>query len=286
MDMDTLTIGQLKLTWLNGGNNYLDGGAMFGVVPKPLWSKKYPYNDLNQIELRTDPILIQKGDVHLLVESGIGNDKLNDKQLRNFGVTEQSRVHDSLAELGLTAADIDYVLMTHLHFDHACGLSQWEGKELEPVFSNAKHIVSEIEWDEMRQPNIRSHNTYWPENWQPITDLVHPFAQETEIVQGIRMLHTGGHSAGHAVLLLESDGEKAIHFGDVMGTHAHRNPLWVMAYDDYPLDSVFFKQKWVPEVMEQEWWVTFYHDAFYRALKWDAEGRIVDQVRRLGSASS
>jgi glyoxylase-like metal-dependent hydrolase (beta-lactamase superfamily II) len=278
--MESLLIGDLSLTWLNGGNNHLDGGAMFGVVPKPLWSKKYPVNEKNQIELRTDPILVQKGDLNLLIESGLGQGKLSEKQLRNYGVTEESKIEESLSQLGLTRQDIHYVLMTHLHFDHACGLTMWENEKLVPSFPEAKHIVSQIEWDEMRRPNVRSKNTYWKENWESIVDLVHPFEQECAVIDEITMIHTGGHSAGHSIVQFDSKGEKALHFADIMPTHAHQNPLWVMAYDDYPMDSVFAKEKWVKRVLEEEWWVVFYHEPQYRALKWNKEGAIIDAVKR------
>ena len=112
--MEQLQIGKIKLTWLNGGVTHLDGGAMFGVVPKPLWTRKYAVNDKNQIECRTDPILIEIDQKKFLIESGIGNGKLTEKQKRNFGVTEESKVAQSLQQLGYTTADIDAVLMTHL----------------------------------------------------------------------------------------------------------------------------------------------------------------------------
>jgi glyoxylase-like metal-dependent hydrolase (beta-lactamase superfamily II) len=278
--MESLQLGELKLTWLNGGDNYLDGGAMFGVVPKPLWSKKYPCNEKNQIELRTDPILIQKGNINLLIDAGIGNERLNEKQLRNFGVTEQSKLDSSLQQLGLTKADIHYVLMTHLHFDHACGLTKWKGNQLVPTFPKATHFVSDVEWEEMQNPNIRSRNTYWKENWESITELVQPFTKEIDVLDGIKMIHTGGHSNGHSIIILESENEKALHFGDLMPTHAHQNPLWVLAYDDYPMDSIYAKEKWVQTVLENEWWVTFYHDAHVRAVKWNAEGQVIQSVTR------
>src|SRR5699024_9051799 len=122
--METLKVGRAKLTWLRGGVNLLDGGAMFGVVPKALWSRKYPSNDKNQIELRTDPILLQLDGKNYLIDSGLGIDKLTEKQIRNFGAYELSFLEESLEKLGLTPASIDAVLMTHLHFDHASGLSK------------------------------------------------------------------------------------------------------------------------------------------------------------------
>src|SRR5699024_1954714 len=114
--MEKLQVGRATLTWLNGGVNFLDGGAMFGVVPKALWSKKYPYTDDNLIELRTDPILLQLDGENLLIDSGMGNDKLTDKQIRNFGVKEESSIEKSLEKMNLDIEDIDKILMTHLHF--------------------------------------------------------------------------------------------------------------------------------------------------------------------------
>lgn len=236
--MEQLKVGQYVLTWLDGGVTHLDGGAMFGVVPKPLWSKKYPCNDLNQIELRTDPILIQGAGKNILIEAGIGNAKLTDKQKRNFGVTAEAHLEESLAELGLTLEEIDLILMTHLHFDHATGLTRWRDGELVPTFENAAIWTTETEWAEMRHPNIRSRNTYWEQNWRPIEDRVRTFKETVEIAEGIVLHHTGGHSDGHAILTIESDGECAVHMADLMPTHAHHNVLWVLAYDDYPMDSI------------------------------------------------
>ncbi|WP_019154896.1 YtnP family quorum-quenching lactonase [Robertmurraya massiliosenegalensis] len=278
--METLQIGEYKLTWLRGGVTHLDGGAMFGVVPKALWSKKYPHNEKNQIPLRTDPILIQGKGETFLIESGIGVGKLTDKQKRNFGVLEESTIELSLEDLGLTTADIDYVLMTHLHYDHANGLSKRVGEEYLSVFPNSKIITSKIEWDEMREPNIRSRNTYWKENWEPIQAQVETF--ENEWTYGpIKMVHTGGHSDGHSIVILEDGGETALHMADIMPTHAHQNVLWVMAYDDYPMTSIYAKQKWLEFGLSQKAWFTFYHDAVYRAVKWNEENKLIQTVKRV-----
>jgi len=278
--MEKLTIGRITMTWLNGGITHLDGGAMFGVVPKPLWTKKYPCNEQNQIPLRTDPILLQVDGKNILIESGIGRGKLNEKQKRNFGVTEESSLIEQLALLSLTPEDIDVVLMTHLHFDHASGLTTWEGDTLVPTFPRARIITSAVEWAEMKEPNMRSRNTYWKENWEAIVDQVDTFAEQLEVVSGVTMIHTGGHSDGHAIIMITSEGETAIHLGDLMPTHAHQNPLWVMAYDDYPMTSIFAKQKWLAYGMEKNAWFTFYHDAYYRAVRWNDEFQIVESVKR------
>ncbi|SOC36628.1 YtnP family quorum-quenching lactonase [Ureibacillus acetophenoni] len=279
--MDKLHFHNMTLTWLDGGVTSLDGGAMFGVVPKPLWTRKYPVNEKNQIECATEPILIQYDGKNYLIDSGVGFNKLNEKQLRNYGVTEESAILESLEKIGLTANDIDVVLMTHLHFDHAGGLTRWEGEELVPTFPNAKIYTTEIEWEEMRNPNIRSRNTYWKENWEPVQHQVETFKDSIVVAPGIEMIHTGGHSDGHAIIKLTQNGETLLHMADIMPTHAHQNPLWVMAYDDYPMTSVFAKEKLMKEALSQGYKFIFYHDAYYRMIQWDETGKdIVDSLKR------
>ena len=278
--MEQLKVGTLSITWLRGGVTHMDGGAMFGVVPKPLWSKKYPVNDKNQIELRTDPLLIQWQGKNILVESGIGLGKLDDKQKRNYGVHEESDVYASLEELSLTVEDIDIILMTHLHFDHASGLTEPVDNGYKSTFPNAVIYTSEVEWNEMREPNIRSKNTYWKENWESIQNQVHTFSGSHEVLPGLMMHHTGGHSDGHSIITMEEDGEYLIHMADLMPTHAHANPLWVLAYDDYPMTSIYAKEKWIKGAVEKNAWFIFYHDAMYRGLKWDKSYKVMDEVKR------
>ena len=278
--MDQYKFHDMTLTWLKGGFTLLDGGAMFGVVPKALWSKRYPADELNRIELSTDPILIQFEGKNLLIDSGVGN-RMNEKQLRNNGVIQQSHLEDSLATLGLLTEDIDFVLMTHMHADHASGLTKVENEEFVSTFPNAKIFVSAIEWAEMRNPNIRSRNTYWKENWETIQQQVETFEEELEVIPGIRMVHTGGHSNGHSVIKLQQNGETIVHMADIMPTHAHQNPLWVLAYDDYPMDSIYAKEKLVSEALKEGQAFIFYHDAYYRLIKWDETGKeIIEKLER------
>ncbi|AXI09746.1 hypothetical protein CUC15_12775 [Oceanobacillus zhaokaii] len=280
--MEQLQVGRAKLTWLNGGVSFLDGGAMFGVVPKALWAKKYQHNEKNQIELRADPILLQIDGKHFLIETGQGNDKLTEKQLRNFGVIEQASINESLAKLRLSADDIDAVLMTHLHYDHANGLTKKAGeKTYISQFTNAVIYTSAIEWNEMRNPNIRSVNTYFESNWQPVEEQVETFADEIEIVPGLRLIHTGGHSEGHSIIVFEDGEDCFIHMADLMPTHAHQNKLWALAYDDYPVTSVHEKEYWMAYGYRKEAWYTFYHDAYYRAIKFNHAGEKIAEVARV-----
>lgn len=144
--MDQFTFHDMTLTWLDGGLNYLDGGTMFGPVPKILWSKKYDVNENNLIELTAHPILIQYQNKNILIDTGLGNDKLSDKMKRNLGIANESSVVKGLNELELQPADIDIILMTHMHNDHAAGLTKWEGEQLVSVFPNAEIYASQVEW--------------------------------------------------------------------------------------------------------------------------------------------
>ncbi|MFC5712834.1 MBL fold metallo-hydrolase [Thalassorhabdus alkalitolerans] len=278
--MEQLTIGDYTLTWLQGGVTHLDGGAMFGVVPKPLWSKLYPANENNQIELRSDPILVQGKGKNFLIEAGLGNDRFSKKQLRNYAITEESFIIEGLDTMGLSPDDIDGVLMTHMHFDHCAGLVHKEEEKDVPFFKNAVIYTSEIEWEETRNPNIRSKNTYWEQNWKPIEHQVQTFKQQTEVLPGITMIHTGGHSAGHSIVTIEQGEDMLIHMADIMGTHAHKNVLWVMAFDDYPMDSIEAKRKWMDIGYNNEAWFSFYHDYKYRAIQFDGQGEIKRSITR------
>lgn len=279
--MDAFEFHGMKLTWLRGGVTFLDGGAAFGVVPKALWSRRYAPDENNLIEFATEPILVQYEGKNILIDTGIGQGKLSEKMRRNLGVREESKVDKSLAKLGLTPKDIDSILMTHLHNDHAGGLTEWQGERLVSVFPNAEIHVTQREWDEMRNPNIRSRNTYWKENWEPIQAQVRTFDKNKVILPGIEMIHTGGHSDGHSIIKLTQNGETVLHMADILPTHVHANPLWVLAYDDYPMDSIFAKERIMKEALSSGYWFTFYHDSMYRLIKWDESGKeIIGSLKR------
>ncbi|MGF7184132.1 glyoxylase-like metal-dependent hydrolase (beta-lactamase superfamily II) [Desulfitispora alkaliphila] len=279
--MERLKVGGVQLTWLRGGAFQMDGGAMFGVVPKALWSKKYPVNEKNQIPQYNSPILVEASGKKILIDTGVGSGKLSEKQKRNFGCLAEGEIEESLRELNLTVRDIDYVLLTHMHFDHAGGLTKPVAEdEYEPVFPNAEIVVSEPEWAENTKPNMRSRNTYWKQNWEAARDQVSTFVKSREVVPEVKIIHTGGHSQGHSIIVIKSGEDMAIHMGDLMATNAHFYHLWVMAYDDYPMESIYLKKDWNEEGILNNAWFTFYHDTIYSAAKWDKEGNITSVVER------
>jgi glyoxylase-like metal-dependent hydrolase (beta-lactamase superfamily II) len=278
--VDTYSFHDMTLTWLDGSENYLDGGTMFGVVPKALWSRRYEADEQNRIKMRNDPILIQYGGKNVLIDTGHGKGKLTEKVKKNLGIVEEAKVQDNLAELGLSPEDIDIILMTHLHNDHAAGLTEWKEGNLVSVFPDAAIYVSQTEWDEMKNPNIRSRNTYLKENWEPVQRQVKTFEGSISIIPEIEMIHTGGHSNGHSIIKLTQNGETILHMADIMPTQAHSNPLWVLAFDDYPMTSIFAKEKLMNEALAGGYKFIFYHDAYYRLVKWDASGKeIIESVK-------
>lgn len=282
MKLQTYQFGQMTLTWLRGADKYTDAGTIFGPVPKAVWSRYYPTNEQGLIHDLTDPILISYQGKHYLIDTSLGTEKLSDKLRRNLGVITENRVLESLDQLGLSPEDIDVVLMTHMHNDHAGGLTRLVDGELIPTFPNATIYINDIEWEEVRYPNPRTKATYLPENWQAIQDQVQTFGSELKLVDGIEMHHTGGHSRGHSIILLKQDGETLIHMADTLLTHAHFNPLWVAAVDDYPMDSIKAKEKWIKQAYSQGYTFLFYHDPYYALLKFNQDGsQVVSCLERL-----
>lgn len=277
--MEMLSVGNIKFYWLKNGMTNLDGGAVFGVVPKKLWSRIYPYDDENRTPHRCDPILVQSCGKNIIIDPGVGKgDKFSEKQKKIFGLIEDGDVEQSLQELGFGPNDIDIVACTHMHYDHFSGISHYKNDELVSTFPNAEIITSNLEWQETINPTDRSRGSYWVENWKPVMHQVKTFDKEIELTSEIKMIHTGGHCQGHSIITFSSEEEKAVHLGDLLPTHAHQNPLWVMAYDDYPMRTIELKKEWIKKVKEEDWWLIFYHDALYRALKLNDEGQIIEKV--------
>ncbi|XJS11129.1 MBL fold metallo-hydrolase [Aerococcaceae bacterium WGS1372] len=279
--MDTYKFKDMQLTWLDSTSAYSDGGATFGPVPKAVWAKKYPSNDINQVNMVQDPILIQYQDKNYLIDAGFQTNKLDSKQRRNNGIVGDTELEASLNQLNLSTADIDGVLMTHMHNDHASGLTTFVDGYYLSTFQNAVIYINEMEWDEVRQPNIRTKGTYLKENWEPIQDQVVLFQDFKEIAPGIEMHHTGGHSKGLSIVRLIQDDQVIIHLSDLLLTTASFNPAWVSGYDDYPMDSVHAKEYWLKKAFDQQYKFIFYHDPYYCLLQLAQDGKTgVESVER------
>lgn len=277
--MQGLKVGEYEIFWLNGGQFELDGGAMFGPVPKIIWSKRYQVDQENYIRLIASPMLIKGPGVTILVESGIGN-KLNDKQRKIFRIQKEWDIPAELENLGIDRFAVGAVVLTHGDWDHASGIIMHNQKcQPELTFPNARHYLQRTEWEDIRQPNIRAANSYWPINFDLLaeSDRLVLVNDETTIAPGITLRRTGGHTRGHQSLLIYSDGQCAIHMGDLMPTHVHFNPLWVISYDNFPLEVIARKQELTQWALAHDAWVLFYHNPIFSACRFRTDGTITEQ---------
>jgi glyoxylase-like metal-dependent hydrolase (beta-lactamase superfamily II) len=285
--MKSFKLGNFEIFWLNGGEFELDGGTMFGVVPKVLWSKKYPADEGdsirhedNYIKLLNYPLLIKTPDSLVLIETGLGN-KMTEKQKQIFRVIKDWDLPEELNKLGFTRQDINYVILTHCDFDHAGGIVMYnaDGEE-ELTFPNARHVVQKLEWEDAMHPDIRSENTYWPQNFSKLkgTENLQLVEGNFTVCEGVEVQHTGGHTRGHQIVRIQSDKETAYHLADLLPTHVHFKPLWIMAYDNFPLDVISLKQKYETKGIRENAWFTFYHDPSMYACKFDIQGQVAKKV--------
>ncbi len=277
---NSLAIGDITVSWLNGGEFELDGGAMFGVVPKALWMKRYPGSAENLVRLGAYPLLIRTATELILIDSGIGN-KLTEKQHKIFRVHRKWDVPAELQAHGFTREDVTKVILTHCDFDHAGGVVMHDEQDRPQLtFPNASHLVQEKEWHDVMHPNRRSANTYWRQNFSELikSDQLQPVDGSLVVTGGIRIEPTGGHTRGHQIIIMESQGQMAIHMGDLLPTHAHFNPLWVMAYDNFPLEAIEQKEALEQMALRQNSWFTFYHDIYYHACRFSAQGEVTEKM--------
>ena len=261
-----LTIGDARLTMLNGGNFRLDGGAMHGVVPKTLWSKLVSCDALNRCEYATRCLLIEVAGKRVLVETGNG-DKFSPKLKDIYGIDHDRSIGDALREAGLSPDDIDSDNMSHLHFDHSGGATRISpsGKGLAPVFPRARHVVQKREWEDATHPHERNRASYLQENIGPLGEsgLLQLVDGETEIVPGVRVIPTPGHTAGHQSVLIgpwDPGAPKALFLGDVVPTAVHVKLPWVMSYDLDPSRTVETKRALFTRAVTEDWLLVWGHD--------------------------
>jgi glyoxylase-like metal-dependent hydrolase (beta-lactamase superfamily II) len=279
-----LTLGDARLTMVNGGNFRLDGGAMHGVVPKTLWSKLVSCDGQNRCEYTTRCLLIETGSGpsarRILVETGNG-DKFPPKLKDIYGIDHDRSIGDALREIGVEPASIDTVVMTHMHFDHSGGTTRRTASgALEPVFPRAKHVVQRLEWEDATHPHERNRASYIGENIGPLSDagLLQLVDGETELAPGVRVIPTPGHTRGHqSVLVGPEGGPKALFLGDVVPTAVHTRLPWVMAYDLDPARTLETKRALFRRALDEKWLLLWGHDRDHMGgrLGLDKDGNFV-----------
>jgi glyoxylase-like metal-dependent hydrolase (beta-lactamase superfamily II) len=265
MTVEKLKLGDLDIHGLRDGYFYLDGGAMFGVVPKTLWEKKCPADSKNRIRLALNSILIKTPRALVLVETGIGT-KMDQKFRGIYCVEKDPGLVPSLSRLGYGAKDVDFVINTHLHFDH-CGGNTYrdERGEVVPTFPRARYVIQRGEWEWARQPNEREKSSYVQENFLPLQDygLLDLVDGDSRITEGVEVVLSPGHTPRHQSVKVSSLGKTLFYLGDLVPTSAHIGLPYVMSYDLFPLETLESKKKFYEQAIEEDWVLAFVHDPLH-----------------------
>lgn len=241
----------------------LDGGAMFGVVPRTLWSRVCPPDELNRIRLNMNCLFIEAGKERILIETGIG-EKWTPKQAATYGIERERSFAESLRRIsGVGPEEITVVVNTHLHFDHAGGNTKLDavGRAV-PAFPNARYFVSRGEHSHAEAPHERDRASYLPENWRPLEQAGQLELKEAayEVVPGLRMETIAGHSRSMQCPRLTRGGHTLFGFADLVPTSAHVPFAWIMGYDLYPVETLEAKKRLLPQAARERWLCLFYHD--------------------------
>ncbi len=254
----------------------LDGGAMFGVVPRVLWERRCPPDDLNRIRMNMNCLFVETPDEKILIETGIG-EKWTAREIAMYGIDRKRPFSESLLEIsGCHPEDITIVVNTHLHFDHAGGntinsrqLSAVSGQpemvepeRTVPQFPNARYLVSKSEFEHASAPHERDRASYLPENWQPLTDSrqLELMPDSYEPVEGLRIEKVRGHSETMQTVRLDRGEETLYGFADLIPMRHHLPPAWVAGFDLYPVETLEFKKQILPQALAENWICLFYHD--------------------------
>ncbi len=258
------TLGDLRIHTLEAGLQWLDGGAMFGVVPKPLWQRRIEPDDRNRIPLALRCLLVEHPDALILVDTGVGN-KEDEKFREIYGIDNEgspTRLEDAIRDAGHEPADVDVVISTHLHFDHAGGNTVRVGDEVRPSFPRARYHVQHGEFEFAHLRNERIRASYQLRNIDPVQEAgLWTLADgPTEVLPGIRVVPTPGHTPHHQSVVVESAGETACFLADLVPTTAHLPLPWIMGYDVEPLVTLESKRELLGTAREEEWLLIFEHD--------------------------
>jgi len=273
-----MKFGALELFLVSDGCFRLDGGAMFGVVPKTLWEKQVAPDERNRITLNLSCLLIRAAGKTILVETGVG-DKLDPKRRDIYGVEHPTTLVESLRGVGVGPEEVDMVVNTHLHFDHCGGNTRFDSAgRAAPTFPRARYVVQRGELEHARRPTERDRASYMPENFEPMAaseqwDIVEG---DAELVPGVELVVVPGHTRDMQCVRLTSGGRTAFFFADLVPTRAHLPAPWIMGYDLYPMTTLEQKKRWIPEAVGGEWLCFFGHDPVMPAAYLrEREGRIV-----------
>ena len=260
------TVGDLEVISLCDGSFRLDGGAIFGVVPRSIWSGRFGPDEDNRVELAVRQLIV-RGTRTMLIDAGFG-DKTDETFRRNFAVERGRNLDHALADAGIGVDDIDIVLATHLHWDHAGGFTVREPDgRIRPRFPRARYVVRRGEWEDATHPNARTRGNYLQDDFVPLMSagVLEMVDDDQTIMPGVKVRRTGGHTAHHQMIMIESNGQRAAFPADLMPTAAHLSPAWIAAVDLFPMETLAAKQAFVDEAAAHRILVFFDHDPFMQA---------------------
>jgi len=251
-----IKVGRFQAAPLSDGVFRLDGGAMYGTVPKTLWCKHEQVDEKNRIPLALGCLLIKtpRGR-NVLVDTGLSSKyDANGKFTSIYAVERKKTLRDELREQGLAPEDVHFVVNTHLHFDHAGGDTEVFDGKLKPQFPNARYLIQKDEWEDANHAHERNRASYLEENFAPLQDagVLELVDGDFELEPGLKVSKSGGHSRGHQVVMLESEGEKAIYLGDLVPTRAHVPLPFIMGYDLYPVDTLERKRQYFKLIFQHD----------------------------------
>jgi len=254
-----MKLGNFGLLALSDGTFALDGGQMFGVVPKPLWERKLPADARNRVRLGLTCLLVRTGAHNVLIETGIGN-KFNAKYTDIYGIEKSTTLPDELNKAGLSVEDVDVVINTHLHFDHCGWNTRREGGRVVPTFPRARYFVQRGEWEHALHPTERDQASYVLEFFRPAEVQTEFLESNQEIVPGIRVEVAPGHTRDLQCVWIESEGQHACFISDLVPTRAHLPYPWIMSFDLYPMETLANRRRLLPQIVERDALVIFPHD--------------------------
>ena len=257
-----MKLGKLEIFSIVENSFKIDGGAMFGVVPRIFWQKVYPPDENNMVKLDINLLLIKTDGENILIDAGMGN-ALSERQKKVFGIERASNLEKRLSEHHLAPEDIHLVLLTHLHADHAGGVISLDknGRKV-PRFPNARHVVQIKEWEEAMHPDERTSATYFTSNLRILEEekLLELIDGEDEVATGIKLINTGGHTPGHQAVLIEDGEGKILWAGDIIPSSHHLRIPYVAAVDLFPRETMEQKKRFLRMCSEDGWILAFDHD--------------------------
>ncbi len=261
-----LQIGDYTLTLVSDGFFSIDGGTMFGIIPKTIWGRLVTTDEKNRTKLALNSLLIQYKNKNVLVNAGIG-EKFNKKYEKIYKIDHQETITSSLKKINLSPEDIDFIIFTHLHLDHCGGATRFENGKSIPLFPRAQYIIQKAEWESATHPNELTKGSYLQDNILPLKERLILIEGDISLTKfgapGIKLIKTGGHSDGHQIIEVTANGKKAVYLSDLIPTSKHIPLPYLMAYDIDSLQVLNKKRALLKKSVDENYLIIWEHDPEY-----------------------